>query len=130
MAPMLRFSLLVLTMAACGQGSSSPTGPAPLIEELPRQLTPAETSIIEAGNQFTFDLFREAVRSLPPDSNAFLSPFSASMALGIAMSGAAGSTLTAMQNTLRVGEMQLGDVNQGYRSLLDLYTSIDKTTEL
>src|SRR5262245_616239 len=123
MPPLPRWSsLLMTTVLACGQGSP-PTGPEPLIEELPRHLTTAETSIIDAGNQFTFDLFREAVRSLPPDSNAFLSPFSASMALGIAMSGAAGSTLTAMQNALRVGEMQLGDVNQGYRSLLDLYTS-------
>jgi len=101
-----------------------------LIEELPRPLTQVESSIIDAGNQFTFDLFREAVRSLPPDSNAFLSPFSASMALGMAMNGAAGTTLTAMQDALRVGGMPLSDVNQGYRGLLDLYTSIDKTTDL
>ena len=130
MTPMLRYpSLLMTTLAACGQGSS-PTGPEPLIESLPRPLTQVETGIIDAGNQFTFDLFREAVRALPADSNAFLSPFSASMALGMAMNGAAGSTLQAMQEALRVGGMPLGDINQGYHGLLDLYTSIDRTTEL
>ena len=118
----------VLLMAACGEGP--PTGPEPLLEELPRPLTQVETSLIDAGNQFTLDLFREAVRALPPDSNAFLSPFSASMALGMAMNGAVGPTLVAMQEALRVGGLALADVNQGYRGLLDLYTSIDRTTEL
>ena len=117
-----------LLLAACSEGT--PTDPAPLIDELPRPLTQSETGIIDAGNKFSFDLFRQAVRALPPDSNAFLSPFSASMALGMAMNGAAGTTLTAMQDALRVGGMPLSDVNQGYRGLLDLYTSIDKTTDL
>jgi serpin B len=129
MPPVLRSFLLLMSTAACGQ-ASAPTDPEPLIDELPRPLTQSETGIIDAGNRFTFDLFREAVRSLPADSNAFLSPFSASMALGMAMNGAAGSTLTAMQDALRVGGMQLSDVNQGYRGLLDLYTSIDRSTEL
>lgn len=130
MTTLLRSScLLMLALNACGSGDSS-TGPEPLIESLPRPLTQAESGLIEAGNRFTFDLFREAVRALPPDSNAFLSPLSASMALGMAMNGAAGSTLTAMQSALRVGGTPLSDVNQGYRGLLDLYTGIDKTTEL
>src|SRR5262245_31240758 len=129
MPPLPRQSaLLLLILPACGQGGS-PTGPEPLIEELPRPLTQVESGIIDAGNRFTFDLFREAVRSLPADSNAFLSPFSASMALGMAMRGAAGSTLQARQAALRVG-MPLSEVNNGYRGLLNLYTSIDKTTEL
>ena len=130
MPSLVRFSFLLMSaLIACGEGGS-PTGPQPLIEELPRPLTSVESSIIDAGNAFTFDLFREAVRTLPPDSNAFLSPFSASMALGMAMNGAAGSTLQAMQEALRVGGMSLVDANQGYRGLLDLYTTIDKTTEL
>ena len=122
-------ALLMLAFSACEQ-SSTPTDPEPLIDELPRPLTQSETGIIDAGNKFTFDLFRQAVRALPPDSNAFLSPFSASMALGMAMNGAAGPTLTAMQGALRVGGMPLSDVNQGYRGLLALYTSIDRTTDL
>ncbi|HKP29211.1 MAG TPA: serpin family protein [Gemmatimonadales bacterium] len=129
MSPPLRWtSLLMMTVSACGQGSS-PTDPEPLIEELPRPLTQVETGIIDAGNRFTFDLFREAVQTLPPDSNAFLSPFSAAMALGMATNGAAGATLTAMQDALRTEGMPLAEVNQAYRGLLDLYTSIDRTTE-
>lgn len=129
MPPVLRSFLLLIATAACGQ-ASTPTDPEPLIDELPRPLTTAESSIIDAGNRFTFDLFREAVRDLAPDANAFLSPFSASMALGMAMNGAAGSTLAAMQAALRVDGLPLGDVNRGYRGLLDLFTTIDRTTEL
>src|SRR5262245_41659160 len=121
MSPVLRWtSPLLLALIACGQGSS-PTDPEPLIDELPRPLTQSETGLIDAGNQFTFDLFREAVRSLPPDSNAFLSPFSAAMALGMATNGAAGSTLAAMRAALRLTGIQQNDVNQGYRGLLNLY---------
>jgi serine protease inhibitor len=127
-APRLNAAFLLMVIA-CGE-DESPTGPEPMLESLPRPLTQVETGIIDAGNRFTFDLFRESVRALPPDSNAFLSPFSASMALGMAMNGAAGSTLQAMQEALRIGGMSLGDANQGYRGLLDLYTSIDRTTEL
>ena len=118
----------MLTAAACS--GPSPTGPEPLLQSLPRDLTPAETRLIAAANQFSFDLFREATRSLPPDSNAFLSPMSASMALGMAMNGARGTTLDAMQTALRVAGVPLTDINQGYKGLLELYTGIDKTSEV
>jgi serine protease inhibitor len=123
-----RSLLLALGAAACG--TSSPTGPEPMLEALPRTLSPAETRLISAANQFSFDLFREATRTLPAGSNAFLSPLSASMALGMAMNGSAGTTLDAMRTALRVPGEPLTDINQAYRGLLDLYTSLDRTTEL
>lgn len=122
------FCSMLLLCGACGQ--SPPTGPEPLLQDLPRPLTAAESRLVEAGNQFSLDLFREAIRALPPDSNAFLSPFSASMALGMALNGAAGPTLDAMRDALRVGGEPLADINQGYRGLLDLYTTLDRATEI
>ncbi len=121
--------LMFAVAAGCGS-SSNPTGPEPLLDALPRTLSPGESRLLAAANGFSFDLFREATRSLAAGSNAFLSPFSASMALGMAMNGSAGSTLDAMRTTLRVPDESLSDINQSYRGLLELYTSLDRTTEV
>lgn len=121
--------LMFALAAGCGS-ASNPTGPEPLLDALPRILSPGETQLIAAANGFSFDLFREATNSLADGSNAFLSPFSASMALGMAMNGSAGSTLEAMRSTLRVSGEPLTQINQSYRGLLDLYTSLDRTTEM
>jgi len=125
-----RHFLLVSLVAVLTCGPSSPTGPEPLLDALPRPLSQSESLLIGAANRFTFDLFREATRALPADANAFLSPFSASMALGMALNGAAGPTLDAMRETLRVTGLPLADLNRAYRGLLDLYPALDRSTEL
>ncbi len=122
--------LAIAAAAAAACGTTSPTGPEPLLESLPRALTPAETRLIAAANQFSFDLFREATRALPANSNAFLSPFSASMALGMAMNGSSGSTRDSMRAALRVAGEDLAAINQSYKSLLELYTGLDHSTEM
>lgn len=127
----MRFSWLVtaclLTLTACG---GEPTGPTPLLEELPRELSPAESRLIASGNDFTFALFRAARRALPPDSNAFLSPLSASMALGMAMNGANGETFDAMRATLGFGSAPREEINAGYHDLIALLTGLDPTTAM
>ena len=92
--PLRGFALSLLLLTAC----ESPVGPGglpPLLTQLPRPLSTAELGIIDASNAFAFDLLREVTRTLPADSNAFLSPLSASMALGMALNGANGETSTA-----------------------------------
>lgn len=119
--------LLVLPgLLACS--GKSPT--EPLLEELPRPLSQAESRLIDAGNQFSFDLFRQATRNLPVDSNAFLSPVSASMALGMALNGAGGETFDAMRQALGFGDLPLEQINQGYKSLIELLTGLDRSTEM
>ena len=77
-------SLWVLLVAgACTP--TEPDGPPPLLSELPRPLSAPELRIVDGANAFAFDLLRETTRSLPSDSNAFLSPLSASMALGMTL---------------------------------------------
>ncbi len=121
-------SALVLILA-CG-GPTEPSGPEPLLEALPRSLSAAEQQVIDAGNRFTFDLFREATRELPPEKNAFLSPFSASMALGMALNGAGGETFEAMRSALRFGTAPMAEINQGYRDLMTLLPGLSRSTEL
>ena len=125
----LRFSVLLLLLTAC----ESPVGPGgvpPLLTQLPRALSPAELRIIDGANAFAFDLLREATRNLPADSNAFLSPLSASMALGMALNGANGETFDSMQATLRLSGMTEADINQGYKDLIALLLGLDSRTEM
>jgi serine protease inhibitor len=62
------------------------------------------------------------------DSNVFISPISASMALGMTMNGAAGVTQDEMRRTLRFGDASIAGINAGYRGLIDLLTGLDPTT--
>ena len=127
----LRRLATVLLLAGCGSSSTGPGGdPPPILTELPRSLSPSEIRIVEGANAFAFDLLREATRALSPDSNAFLSPLSAAMALSMALNGANGETWTAMRAALRLDGMQEADIDQGYRELLALLRGLDSRTEM
>lgn len=118
-APLLLAPALLL--AACGD----PTGPGQdAITRLPRALTAAEQAVILDSNVFGLELVRQAVaRDERP--NVVLSPLSASMALGMTLNGAAGSTFEAMSAALGFGGLSQADINQAYRGLLDLLTGLD-----
>lgn len=122
-----RFTLalpILLVAAACEQS----TGPRP-INNLPRPLTDAEADVARASNRFAFDLLRE-VNSAQGDQNVFLSPFSASMALGMTMNGARGSTFDAMSATLGFEGLSVSEINASYRGLLGLLDGLDPQVEL
>src|SRR2546427_11599597 len=95
------------------------------LTSLPRQLSVAEHGLIAADNQFAFKLFREIARQAGPDSNLFISPLSAAMALGMAYNGAGGATRDEMQRALQLDGMTLDDVTQSYRSLIALLRGLD-----
>ncbi len=125
----LGFSFLFLILTACGS-PTAPGGRPPLLTELPRALSSAELRIVEGANAFALELLRESTRRLPADSNAFLSPLSASMALGMALNGANGETFDGMQTALRLTGMTEAEINQGYRDLIALLGELDSRTEM
>lgn len=120
---------LLLSLAACIGGPTEPKTPPPALTALPRALTPAERSIITASNTFSFALVKQ-VSSAQADSNVFLSPLSASMSLGMAMNGAAGTTYDEMRSTLGFGSASQGDIDAGYRSLIALLESLDPAVKM
>lgn len=124
---MLLLAAVVLTGPAC----ESATGPTvEPITRLPRDLTASEQAVIDGSNAFAFGLLRE-VRALEPDSpNTFLSPLSASMALGMTMNGADGETWSQMRDALGFDGLDEPAVNQAYRSLIDLLLELDPSVEL
>lgn len=113
-----------LLIAAACSGPTEQSGPPPLLTALPRALTTAELRLVSAGNQFAFGVFREVQRAKPGD-NIFLSPTSASMALGMTLNGAAGTTLDSMRAALAVSGAPIEEINAGYRGLIDLLRGLD-----
>jgi serpin B len=113
-------------LSACSDSS----GPSPgePIDALPRQLSVAEQKVINGSNAFAFDLLK-AVNASDKAGNVFISPLSASMALGMTMNGAAGGTYDAMHSTLRFGDLARVDVNESYKTLIALLRDLDKSTE-
>jgi serine protease inhibitor len=125
-SPRRRLLPMALLLAACTSTEES-QGPPPLLTALPRALSAAESRMVGAGNQFGFDLLREARRGAA-DRNLFLSPVSVSMALGMTLNGAATTTLDSMRVALRLAGAPLDEINQGYRSLIDLLQSLDASS--
>ena len=119
-------TLLLLATAGCGW---LPTGPSDGVDEitrLPRALSAAEVEVIGASNQFAFGLLAQASR---PGENLFLSPLSASMALGMTMNGAAGETWSQMRDVLGFGGLAEEEINAAYESLLELLVGLDPSVE-
>lgn len=120
----LMSSLLVLA-AACG-GSDDPAGP---IDRLPRALTVSEQEVIDRSNAFGFDLLAR-VSAAEEGPNVFLSPLSASMVLGMVQNGASGETYAQMTDALRTSGLTEAEINESYRSLLDLLSTLDPRVEM
>src|SRR5258706_596742 len=114
---------LVLFAVAC---LKDPVGPPPRITALRRALTPQEQRLIDADNRFAIKLLKQATAhtrdTLP---NLFVSPMSVAMALAMTYNGAAGTTEDSMRATLELDGMSVGEVNESYRSLIELLRQLD-----
>ena len=118
-------TLLLLAATGCGWL----TDPSPGVDEitrLPRTLTAAEVEVIGASNEFAFGLLEQANHA---HANLFLSPLSASMALGMTMNGAAGETWNQMRDVLGFGGLAEEEINAAYASLLELLVGLDPSVE-
>src|ERR1700681_805985 len=108
-----------LVMSACRESTAPSPAPETPLTALPRALSASETRIVAASNEFAFDLFRTG-NVEQHKSNVFISPLSASMALGMTANGANGATYDEMRTALRLGGATREDVNGGYQSLIAL----------
>jgi serpin B len=117
--------LWLVPLAAC----NDPSSPAPArITQLPRPLQPAEVAIAASSNAFAFQLFR-AVNQSFADSNVFISPLSASMALGMALNGAATETHAEMRTALGLTSGTMAEINKGYQDLIELLRGLDPAVD-
>src|SRR3954469_6179892 len=121
---------LFLAIACSGvTGPGESDTPTPALDALPRPLTAAESKVVSAANDFSFALFRR-LSAAQKDSNVFTSPLSASMALGMAMNGAAGTTYEQMRSALAFGGASEPEINDGYRALITLLRGLDPAVDV
>jgi serine protease inhibitor len=119
--------MLVIAAAACADPSAPDRAP-PTIAALPRALSATEEAMVGASNAFGFSLLREENPSFV-GQNVFLSPLSASMALGMTMNGAAGTTFEEMRSALAFGTESHDELNQSYQSLIALLRGLDQRVD-
>ncbi len=122
----------VLAAAQLTAACASPADPqeATRIESLPRALTSAEAGLVEAGEAFAFDFLREVVREEDGEANVFVSPLSASMALGMTLAGAEGETFGAMRSALRLEGLEREAIGSAYLSLIELLSDLDPAVRM
>lgn len=80
------------------------------------------------SNNFGFELYEKLLESEDPNENLLISPLSISMALGMTMNGADGSTYDGMQNTLGLDGMDETTINDSYANLLSYLPAADPNT--
>ena len=128
---MIRSSVFTLvatvSLIACGD-PAAPDGAPPVISALPRQLTTVEAEMVSATNSFGFNLLKEVNKSFA-NANVFMSPLSASMALGMTMNGAEGTTFEEMRSSLGFGPRSYEELNSSYKSLIALLRGLDPKVE-
>lgn len=121
MSKILSLALGIFICFAFTQCLDNPVSPE---ERNPSQLTMAERNVTQSDNNFGFKLLKEIVTE-EENENIFISPLSVSMALGMTYNGANGSTQKAMQETLELSGLTLQEVNESYKSLIELLTNLD-----
>src|SRR5437763_1420248 len=119
---------IVFALACSSATEPKPGEQSPVLDALPRALSAGEQKIIAANNDFSFALFRR-LGVAHSDSNVFVSPLSASMALGMAMNGASGTTFDEMRATLGFGAASESEIDQGYKSLIALLRGLDPAVD-
>jgi serine protease inhibitor len=124
-----RTAALAAVIAAISCRSTSEPAPRPALAALPRALTSQEEQVRNSANAFSFALWQQ-LNTGSSGTNVFVSPLSASFALGMTMNGAAGPTLDEMRGALQFGSMSLADIDAGYKSLLQLLTALDPSVTM
>ena len=119
------FAAVTLAAACSTNTEPGPAAPSGALGALPRALSTGEQRVIGAANDFSFALFRR-LSAAQKDSNVFASPLSASMALGMAMTGAAGTTYDEMRTTLGFDASASDtEIGESYKSLIALLRGLD-----
>lgn len=118
--------LLPLLFGSCGiLDSKNEKELSPAVIELPAH----GKELIQAGNQFGINLFRETASGT--SENLMLSPLSASIALTMLLNGAGGDTYAEIHDMLGYDqEWGISDVNGVYKSLVGQLLNVDKEVQL
>ena len=92
-------------------------------------LTSVQKAVVHSGNTFGLNLFKD-LNKATAGHNLLVSPLSVSMALGMALNGARGSTRDGMEQTLTFTGLSSDDINATYSDLIGALTSADPAVQM
>ncbi len=121
---MIKRSALIVTILAIFLIKCADKIFDPVDFQIKRDATQLEKQLAQSGNKFGFNLFKEINKS-DSEQNIFISPLSVSMALGMTLNGADGNTFDAMKQTLQLNGLSQVQINETYKSLIDLLSHLD-----
>jgi serpin B len=104
-------AVLLVAVTGCGKEAAGPG------LEPPRNLTVDEQTVSAANTAFGLGLLRE-LHPAETKPNLFVSPLSASMALGMTLNGARAETETAMRRALGFEGLSAAGINAAYGGLI------------
>jgi serpin B len=118
----LSFFILVILVFGCRNNGVEPLPP----EEQPkvRDFTMLEITVVSSDNSFGLKLFSR-INGVEQSKNVFISPFSVSMAIGMALNGADGATLDSMKQVLERSNLTLQEINDSYKNISSILTHLD-----
>ena len=90
------------------------------------KLSQAKEQIQSSVNDFGFDLFKH----VHEDKNTFISPYSVSIALGMALNGASEEVRESIINTIDFDGLTAADVNQTFKDLTAQLLSSDSAVDM
>jgi len=111
--------VMLLTFTSCQHNPVNPTGGSPT-----GSVNSLAKSVVDADNSFGFKLFTQ-INNTETGKNVFISPFSVSMAFGMLLNGANGSTLDSLEQALGDAGMSLNDINNAYQNSSAFLTTLD-----
>ncbi|MDR2882449.1 MAG: serpin family protein [Alistipes sp.] len=113
--------------AACSPDDGGTADPAKPIE-----LTTRGAEKVSADNAFAFDFFRQTLATAPEAdrANAFVSPLSLTMALGMLYNGTSPEAADEMADALGVADFTPAEINAHYQALYQALLKADPRTAL
>jgi serpin B len=89
-----------------------------------------QKSIIAKSNDFGVDILKLVYEQEDEKENLMISPYSVSMALGMALNGADNNTEKQMQDMLGFSSMSLQQINEAYKTIMDYLLKADDEVEM
>jgi serpin B len=115
-------AFLMVTFVSCQRDDPQPEENEPKVIVLDEK----SAQLVEAENDFGFELFQHVFASETKYENIMVSPLSVSLALAMTYNGANNETQTAMEKTLKVYGLTPEDINTSYNNLVNALKSLDK----
>lgn len=118
------FLALVISIVLIGCHNHSTESLPPQDQPIVRDLNVVEKSVVSSDNSFGLKLF-SCINNAEQNKNVFISPFSVSMALGMALNGANGATLDSMKKVLEHSNFTMQEINESYKNISYILTHLD-----